>query len=215
MTVTSFTIETPGDSVSNGPAVVLASASESRRRLLRGAGVPFRAEASAIDEEEIKAALRAEGASAMQVAETLAELKARRIVRRHPGALIVGADQMLDCDGRWFDKPGFRAAAAEQLRALSGRAHELLTSVCLLRDEQRIWHHNARARLVMRPLSDAFIDAYLDAVGEAALHSVGAYQIEGRGAQLFAQIEGDGFAIQGLPLLPLLEMLRQHGVLAR
>jgi len=215
MTVMSFTIETPSDSVSTGPAVVLASASESRRRLLRNAGVPFRAEASAIDEEEIKAALRAEGASAMQVAETLAELKARRIVRCHPGALIVGADQMLDCDGRWFDKPGFRAAAAEQLRALSGRAHELLTSVCLLRDEQRIWHHNARARLVMRPLSDAFIDAYLDAVGEAALHSVGAYQIEGRGAQLFAQIEGDGFAIQGLPLLPLLEMLRQHGVLAR
>jgi len=215
MSVTSSTIETPEEGAANAPPVVLASASESRRRLLRSAGVPFRAEASAVDEDEIKAALRAEGASAMQVAETLAELKARRIAHRHPGALIIGADQMLDCEGRWLDKPGTRAAAAEQLRALSGRAHALLTSVCLLRDEQRIWHHNAPARLVMRPLSEGFIEAYLDAVGEPALHGVGAYQIEGRGAQLFAQIEGDGFAIQGLPLLPLLEMLRQHGVLAR
>jgi len=205
MTVSSFTIETPQDVASTAPAVVLASASESRRRLLRGAGVPFRAELSAIDEDEVKAALRAEGASAAQVAETLAELKARRVAPRHPGALVIGADQMLDC----------AADATEQLRALSGGAHELLTAVCLLRDGQRIWHHNARARLVMRPLSEDFIDAYLDAVGESALHSVGAYQIEGRGAQLFAQIEGDGFAIQGLPLLPLLEMLRQHGVLAQ
>jgi len=215
MTVSSFTIETPQDVASTAPAVVLASASESRRRLLRGAGVPFRAEVSAIDEDEVKAALRAEGASAMQVAETLAELKARRVAPRHPGALVIGADQMLDCAGCWFDKPQDRAAATEQLRALSGGAHELLTAVCLLRDGQRIWHHNARARLVMRPLSEDFIDAYLDAVGESALHCVGAYRIEGRGAQLFAQIEGDGFAIQGLPLLPLLEMLRQHGVLAQ
>lgn len=215
MTVTSFSIETPGARSATAPELVLASASESRRRLLRSAGVPFRSEAPAVDEDDVKAALRAEGASAIQVAETLAELKARRIAHRHPGALIVGADQMLDCDGRWFDKPADRAAAAEQLRALSGRAHELLTSVCLLRGEERIWHHNECARLVMRPLSDAFIAAYLEAVGQAALNSVGAYQIEGRGAQLFAQIEGDGFAIQGLPLLPLLEMLRQHGVLAR
>lgn len=213
MTVSSFTIEVPGDGTATAPSVVLASASEARRRLLRGAGVPFRAEAAAVDETEVKAALRAEGASAMQVAETLAELKARRIAHRHGGALIVGADQMLDCDGRWFDKPGDRADAAEQLRALSGRTHELLTAVCLLRDERRIWHHNAQARLTMRPLSEPFIAAYLDAVGEVALHGVGAYQIEGRGAQLFTRIEGDGFAIQGLPLLPLLEMLRQHGVL--
>ena len=194
---------------------ILASASQSRRRLLEAAGVPFEAVAAAVDEDEVKVALKAEGATAIETAETLAELKAQRISPRFPGALVLGADQMLDCEGRWFDKPPDLAAAAETLRRLAGREHRLLTAICLLRDGTRIWHHRDEARLTMRPLSEAFIEAYLAQVGEAALGSVGAYQLEGLGIQLFSKIDGDYFTILGLPLLPLLQVLREHGVIER
>jgi septum formation protein len=198
------------------PKVVLASASASRRALLENAGVPLAAaEAAAVDEAEVKAALKGEGAEAFQVAETLGEMKAQKIARKHPGALVVGADQMLECEGAWFDKPADLDQAAAHLRAFSGKRHTLWSSVCLVRDGQRIWHHNEPAHLTVRPLSDDFIAGYLEAVGEDALKSVGAYQLEGRGAQLFSRVEGDYFTILGLPLLPLLEMLRAHGVLAQ
>lgn len=204
----------------DGPAVVLASASAARRKLLHEAGLPVEAMPAAVDEAEIKQALKAEGASAIQVAETLAELKARRVSQRltgggGPGPLVIGADQMLDCEGAWFDKPADLAAARTQLLALAGRTHTLETAVCLVRDGGRIWHHNARARLTMRPFDAAFVERYLQAVGHAALSSVGAYQLEAPGVQLFARVEGDFFTILGLPLLPLLDVLRANGVVPR
>lgn len=194
------------------PQVVLASSSRSRRRLLANAGVTVVCEAAQVDEAEVKAALAAEGADAEQVVETLAELKAQRVARRHAGALVIGADQMLECDGAWFDKPGDLAQAVEQLQTLSGKAHRLVSSACVVRDGVCLWHHGDHARLTMRRLSDSFIDSYLAAVGEGALESVGAYQLEGLGAQLFSRVEGDYFTILGLPLLPLLDFLRRHGI---
>lgn len=195
--------------------VILASASQVRRSLLENAGVPFEVLAAPVDEAEVKEALRAEQASAAAVAETLAELKALHISRRKPEALVIGADQMLECEGRWFDKPATLEEARTQLQALSGKTHSLLASVCVVQGGQRLWHHNEGARLQVRELSEAFLDSYLEAVGEAALTSVGAYQLEGRGAQLFARVQGDYFTILGLPLLALLDFLRNQGVVPR
>jgi septum formation protein len=195
------------------PSLVLASASTARARLLAEAGLAVRCQAAAVDEEGMKAALKAEGATPVQVAETLAELKAQRVASKYPGALVIGADQMLSCNEVWFDKPPDRDHAAAQLRALSGKTHTLWTTVCVVRNGSRIWHHNAAARLTMRTLSDAFIEAYLAAVGPAVTTSVGAYHLEGLGAQLFAKVEGDFFTILGLPLLPLLDFLRSNKAL--
>ena len=199
---------------SASPTMVLASASTARRTMLRNAGLIFETEAARIDEEEIKTALRAEGADGAQAAETLAELKAQRVSARHGGSLVIGADQILDCEGRWFDKPSDRAQAVSHLRALSGRTHSLVSSACVVRDGQRLWHHGDQARLTMRALGDTFIESYLSELGDAAFTSVGAYQLEGLGAQLFSRVEGDVFTILGLPLLPLLDFLRNRGVLA-
>ena len=127
--------------------------------------------------------------------------------------LVIGADQMLECEGVWFDKPESLAEAADHLAKLGGRSHTLISCACVVRDGARLWHHIDRARLTMRPLSQAFIASYIEQVGEAALTSVGAYQLEGHGAQLFSKIEGDYFTILGLPLLPLLDFLRHHGVI--
>ncbi len=200
---------------SDTPAVVLASASRARLELLLRAGVTASAEPARVDEQEVRASLRLEKADVEDAAETLAELKARKVSRHASDALVIGADQILDCDGAWFDKPPDRVRAAADLHALSGKRHSLATAVCVVRDGARLWHHRESARLTMRPLGDAFIETYLDAIGEDALASVGAYQLEGLGAQLFSRIEGDYFTILGLPLLPLLEFLRNHGVVAR
>jgi len=195
------------------PPLILASASPSRRAMLEAAAVPFTHRAARIDETEIKLAMRQEKADAMAVAETLAELKACRISQKEPTALVIGADQILTCGDVWFDKPADLDQAAGHLRALSGRSHDLSTCVCLAKGGRRIWHHRESARLTLRPLSDSFIRSYLAAVGEAALTSVGGYRLEGRGTQLFSKIEGDFFTILGLPLLPLLAVLRSHGVI--
>ena len=192
--------------------VVLASASRSRAMLLGNAGVDAVRDPAAIDEEEVKASFRAEGADAATVAQALAELKAQRVSGRYPGALVIGADQMLDCNGVWFDKPVDRDHARAHLAALRGRTHELIAAVVVVRDRAVLWHHVARARLTVRPFGDAFLEDYLDRVGDDALLSVGAYQLEGLGAQLFSRIEGDYFTVLGLPLLPLLGFLRGHGV---
>lgn len=194
-------------------AVVLASASPARAALLRAVGIPVIVDAAAIDESEVKASLRAMGAEPAAVAEALAELKAQRVSRRHPGSLVIGADQVLECDGVLFDKPPDLAAARNQLLALRGRWHRLVSAVVLARDGQRVWHHVDRANLTMRDFSTHFLDHYLRSAGAAALSSVGAYQLEGVGAQLFAGIDGDYFTILGLPLLPLLDILREHGAL--
>ncbi len=194
------------------PEVVLASASRSRLELLRRAGLHLRAEPARIDESEVKASLRAEQADAAAAAETLAELKASKVSLRAPGALVIGADQILDCEGRWFDKPPDRAAAVAHLRALGGKTHALATAVCVVRDGVRIWHHREAPRLTMRPLDGVYIESYLDAAGPAVLETVGAYRLEDLGAQLFTKVSGDYFTILGLPLLPLLGFLREHGV---
>lgn len=194
------------------PPLILASASRTRLELLERAGVAVTAEPAAVDETELKVAFQAEGASAEACAEALAELKAMRISARHPTALVIGADQMLECDGVWFDKPVDRAQASASLRALRGKTHELVAAVTVLRDGASLWRYVGRARLTMRPFTDGFIDAYLDALGEAALQSVGAYQLEGLGVQLFSHVDGDHFTILGLPLMPLLDFLRQHRI---
>lgn len=187
----------------------------SRARILAAAGVPADQRPAAVDEAGVKDALRSEAVAPGDAALALAELKARRIASQTPTALVLGADQILTCEGRWFDKPHDRAEARAQLQALAGKRHELWTAAIVVRDDARLWHHIAQARLWLRPCSDAFLDAYLDAVGDLALQSVGAYQIEGLGAQLFTRMEGDRFAILGLPLLELLECLRVQGVLMR
>lgn len=197
------------------PAVMLASSSAARAALLRSAGVPVAIEVSGVDEADVKSGLRAEGADAAAVAETLAELKAQRVSRRHAGKLVVGADQVLSCEGRLYDKPGSAAEARDQLLSLRGRRHELSSAVALVRDGQRLWHHIGRATLTMRTFSEAFLDDYLRAVGDEVCGSVGGYQLEGLGAQLFSEVDGDYFTILGLPLLPLLDILREQGALQR
>jgi septum formation protein len=201
---------------SAAPPLILASASPARARLLAAAGLLFEQRPAAVDEEAVRAALQAEQASPADAATALAELKAQRVAREGPpDAVVLGADQILTCAGRWFAKPSDLAEARAQLMELAGRAHELATAVVGLRGGARIWHSVSQARLWLRPCSAAFLDDYLASVGERALAAVGAYQIEGPGAQLFARIEGDHFAIQGLPLLEVLEFLRAQGVLAR
>jgi septum formation protein len=192
--------------------LILASGSAIRAEILRRAGVAFTVETAAVDEAEIKASFRAERRPAVECAIALAEAKAGRVSRRRTGALVIGADQMLVCDGIWHDKPADRAAAREQLLSLRGKRHELVSATCVLRDGERLWHVVERPSLTMRHFSDSFLDAYLETAGDAVLSSVGAYQIEGLGVQLFERIEGDFFAILGLPLLPLLGFLRLHGV---
>ena len=195
------------------PRLVLASASSARRALLIGAGLRFEAKAAAIDETAVKQSARADGMSADDAALLLAELKAARIASRDPEALVIGCDQLLVCGDRWFDKPADVAGAREQLLALRGRPHTLVTAVLCMRDGRRIWHHVARPRLVMRPFSEEVLDAYLSEETEHVTHTVGAYRLEGPGVQLFDAVDGEYAAILGLPLLPLLGFLRQHGVL--
>lgn len=192
--------------------VILASASSSRANLLQSAGIDFEPIPAKVDEDSIKASLKTEGASAVQCAEMLAELKAVKISQRHPDALVIGADQMLECNGKWFDKPVDMDGANLHLKALRGHSHVLATSAVVALNGARVWHFNAAPKLSMRDFTDAFIDEYLTAVGEAALSSVGGYQIEGRGIQLFSHITGDFFSILGLPLLELLSFLRAHKV---
>jgi septum formation protein len=200
----------------DAPPVILASASPARARLLRAAGVEVAQRPAAIDEEAVRAALQAEGVGPGDAAVALAELKAGRVASQAPAdAIVLGADQILSCDDDWLAKPADLAEARAQLERLAGRRHELATAVVAFRNGARIWHQLSIARLWLRPCSKSFLDAYLNALGEAALSSVGAYQIEALGAQLFARIEGDHFAIQGLPLLEVLEFLRAQGVLAR
>jgi len=194
-------------------AVILASASQVRARLLQGARVPFTVQASHVDEDQIKAELAGAGADA--IAARLAEAKARAIAAGHKNALIIGADQILECEGRLFDKPKDRAAAATHLRDLRGRSHRLVTAAAVVLGSDLLWQTAAETRLAMRNVSDQFIDAYLDSVGDDALASVGAYRLEDMGAQLFSKIDGDYFTILGLPLLELLEFLRGQGILVR
>lgn len=192
--------------------LILASGSQTRATLLRNAGIAFVVRPAAIDERAVEAPLIARGATPKDVAAALAEAKALAISREHPG-LVLGADQVLDLDGRQWSKPRSRAEAADQLAALAGRTHALHSALAVARGGAVAWRHVESARLAMRPLTAAEIAAYLAEVGDAALASVGAYQIEGPGIRLFARIDGDHFTILGLPLLPLLAYLRGEGAI--
>lgn len=193
--------------------MILASGSRTRADMLKAAGLKVHVQPAAVDEDEIKASFKASGGSAGEAAVALAELKAGRIAASAPPeAIVLGADQILTCEGQWFDKPPDREAARAQLRALAGKSHELHSAVVAFRGGARIWHHLAVSRLTMRPLSADAIERYLNAAGDDVLSSVGCYRIEGLGAHLFTRIEGDNFAILGLPLLPVLAFLRDQGV---
>lgn len=193
--------------------IVLASASHARACMLEAAGVAFAVDPASVDENAVKRAMRADGASAADTAEALAALKAGQAARKHPEALVVGADQLLVCGERWFEKPPDLAAAREQLIALRGQTHELVTAAVVFHGDEIVWHHVDRAQLTMRPFSDAFLDAYLAQAGDGIYRSVGGYEVEGLGVQLFSRISGSHYAILGLPLLPLLDFLRARGVI--
>ena len=195
------------------PSLILASGSRTRLALLRDAGLTVVARPPAIDETEIKQTARGEGAGPDETALRLADLKAKQI--RDPDAIVIGADQLLVCEGRWFDKPPDMMAARAHLLALRGRSHELHTAVALHHGGRMIWQHIARPRLTMRAFSDAALDAYLALEAERILSSVGAYRLEGPGIQLFTNVEGEHSTILGLPMLELLDFLRQRGVLLR
>lgn len=194
-------------------AVVLASGSLTRQRLLRAAGVAFDVDVARIDEAAVIESLTAEKAPARDVADLLAELKAVKVSSRHPQAFVIGADQVLSIGAELFQKPGSLAGAREQLRRLRGRAHALSSAVSVARDGSVIWRIVQEARLTMRDFSDTFLEAYLADASEEILGSVGAYHVEGLGIQLFSGIDGDTFTILGLPLVPLLDFLRLHGML--
>ncbi|HVI90781.1 MAG TPA: nucleoside triphosphate pyrophosphatase [Dongiaceae bacterium] len=195
-------------------SLILASGSAIRAQMLRQAGLDFAVETAPVDEAEIKLSLQAEGVTIERVAEALAEAKANRVAARYAGnrIAIIGADQMLEVEGAWLDKPHDRAEARDHLLLLRGKSHRLVSSVVVMLGQERVWHHTASAYLKMRPFSDTFLDHYLEAA-PAALNSVGCYQLEGIGLQLFDRIDGDYFTILGLPLLPLLGQLRQLGLI--
>lgn len=191
--------------------LILASRSRSRGLLLGNAGLVFEAIPADIDERALQrdSGLTAPG----EVAALLAREKAKAVAGAHPGRIVLGADQTLAQGARLFDKPADRAAAHDQLRALAGRTHELHAAVAVVADGEVLTTQVAVARMTMRPLDDAAIARYLDAAGDAVTASVGAYQLEGLGVHLFSRIEGDHFTILGLPLLPLLQFLRERGLL--
>jgi septum formation protein len=191
--------------------LLLASRSTARRRLLADAGLVFETVDAGVDEAAVKQALLADQAAPAEIARALAELKAVKAARARPGTLAIGADQVLACDAQLFDKPVDLAQARATLTTLAGKPHVLVSAVAVAAEGAPIWHHVDQATLRMRRLSDAALDAYLGAEGEAVLQSVGAYRLEGLGAQLFERVDGDYFTVLGLPLLPLLAFLRGHG----
>jgi septum formation protein len=195
--------------------IVLASASAARATLLRTAGVDFAIEASSIDEAPLKRQMREAAESPIACAMALAVAKARRVSQRRPEALMIGADQILALDAEWLDKPADLQQARTQLTQLRGRTHTLATAVCVLRAGETLWTGASVPSLTMRRFSDAFLETYLATEGESLLGSVGAYRLEGRGVQLFSRISGDHFAILGLPLIELLDFLRDRGALPR
>ena len=193
------------------PDLILASASPFRKMLLQNAGLEFVSQPAQIDERAVEETVQ--GLDAEDLATILAEAKAQDVSSRHPGAVVIGSDQTLSLDGEIFHKPENMDQARRRLLKLSGRTHLLNSAVVLARDGETLWRHVSVARMTMRQLDPGFVGRHLANVGDRALSSVGAYQFEGEGIQLFERIEGDYFAIIGLPLLPLLAQLRELAVI--
>jgi septum formation protein len=195
--------------------LILASASTSRAAILEKARVPFTAIPAAVDEDAIKNEMLAEKATLENVADRLAELKAVTVSAAHPDDLVLGADQILIFQNELVSKcPDMRAAEA-LLKRLRGRTHKLVSSMVLAKAGRPIWRYRAHADLTMRDFSDAFLADYLKREGEGLLSGVGCYRLESMGAQLFSEVEGDYFCILGLPLVPLLAVLRDQGVIEK
>jgi septum formation protein len=194
--------------------LVLASQSAGRAQLLRDAGLTFDVAPASVDEAALTSALQAEGQSARSIADALAEAKALKVSARHPGRLVIGADQLVVLDdGALLAKPATPADAEAQLARLSGQRHRLLSAVVVAENGSPLWRHVGEARIWVRPLSAAFITAYVAEQWERIRWTVGCYEVEGAGAQLFARTEGDRWTIIGMPLLPLLGWLRDRGEL--
>lgn len=195
-------------------SAVLASGSPVRRAMLFNAGLSVECLTSDVDETRLKSEARAANRSVEDVVTDLATAKACSVSRMRPDCIVIGADQILNIDGAWFDKPRTRDDIRSHILALRGRTHHLVTAVVCVRDGEVVWQHRETASLIMRNFSNEFIDDYIDAEGESLLSTVGAYRLESRGVQLFQQIDGNYFTILGLPLLPLLAFLRQCDVLS-
>ncbi len=193
--------------------IILASGSSIRAQLLENAGVPFTVQTARVDEETAKRALLAEDASPRDIADTLAEMKARKVSDKTPGAMVLGCDQVLDFDGRLLSKPETPADALAQLRAMRGKRHMLLSAAVIYQDGEPIWRHVGQVRLRMRMSSDAYLRNYVDRNWDSIRHAVGAYKLEEEGVRLFATIDGDYFNVLGMPLLELLNFLAVKGVI--
>lgn len=195
--------------------LLLASNSASRKAMLAAAGVPFTAEASGADEDTMKAALAARGTSPRDTADALAELKAVKVSLRRPDRLVLGSDSIVAlADGTLLDKPETREQARAHLQAMAGGTHRIISAAVIAEGGRPVWRHVGIAKLHVRPLSDTFLDAYLDAEWPAIAGCVGCFRIEGPGVQLFRRIEGDYFTILGMPLLAVLDYLRTRGMMA-
>ena len=193
--------------------IILASMSEIRQKMLQNAGVNFTVRPARVDEHAIRAALVQEQARARDIADTLAEYKARKIAEKSPQSIVIGSDQILECDGQLLEKPSSQTDAKEQLRNLSGKTHHLFSAVVVYDDGAPVWRQVRTVRMTMRTLSPGYIDAYVGRNWPGIGACVGCYQIEAEGVRLFSRIEGDYFSVLGMPLTDLLSFLTQKGIL--
>ncbi len=195
--------------------ILLASGSEIRAQLLRQAGVNFSTEVARVDEGAIKAALLAEGATPRDIADTLAEAKARKVSGKHPGEMVLGCDQVLDFEGRLLSKPETPEDALRQLMDMRGKRHMLLSAAVIYRDGEPLWRHVGQVRMVMRQSSEAYLQDYVDRNWDSIRHAVGGYKLEEEGVRLFTMIDGSYFNVLGLPMLELLNYLGLQGIIAQ